>query len=75
MQFLIEYLRETTEEHSVCFSRQVEVATLERARKEAWFGLLVARPPGATGFQIPDVRHAVVAIEDLRIQSESSTIH
>jgi hypothetical protein len=75
MNFLIEYLRETTQEQSVCSTRKVEVATLQHARGEAWQDLLGARRIGATGFQIRDARSVIVAIEEFDGQLRSSTIH
>lgn len=75
MRFSIEYLRETTEEHSVCSVRKVEARTLAGARKAAWRDVFVTRRAGATGFQIRNTRNVIVAIEEFDVEVESSTIH
>lgn len=75
MRFLIEYLRETTDEYSVCCSHDVDVMDLGLARTEAWRYIKPARELGATGFQIRDKARNVVAIEDYDSVVRSLTIH
>jgi hypothetical protein len=75
MRFLIQYLKETTEEHSVCAAHAIDVSTLHRARTNAWSGVFAARRSGATGFQIRDRGNVIVAIEEFDVGLESLTLH
>ena len=75
MRFLIQHLKETTEEHSVCAAHAVDVSNLDRARTNAWSDVFAARLSGATGFQIRDRGNVIVAIEEFDTELESSTVH
>jgi hypothetical protein len=75
MRFSIEYLRETTDEYSVCCSRDVDVMDLGLARTEAWRHIKPARDLGATGFQIRNAVLNVVAIEEYDTIIGSLTVH
>ncbi|HVK80759.1 MAG TPA: hypothetical protein VM915_09100 [Verrucomicrobiae bacterium] len=75
MRFSIEYLRETTDEYSVCCSHDVDVMDLCLARTEAWRHIAFTRNLGATGFQIRNAALNVVAIEEYDNLIESPTIH
>jgi hypothetical protein len=75
MQFAIEYLRETTDEYSVCSHHDVDVANLACASARAWEEVRYARGCGATGFQIRNAQRYVVAIEEYDQLPGSQTIH
>lgn len=75
MGFSIEYLRETTDEYSVCSTHDVDVADLGRARSEAWRRIAPTRHLGATGFQIRNASRNVVAIEEYDTLFVSQTVH
>ncbi len=67
MRYRIEFLRETTEEGSVCHVRpplDVELATA-RLQAHVW-SVTVREELGATGFQIRDLRNkgCIVTLED-----------
>jgi hypothetical protein len=67
MRYRIEFLKETTEENSVCQARaplDVELATA-RLQAHVW-SADVRENYGATGFQIRDLRNdgCVVTVED-----------
>ena len=72
MRYLIEYLHETTDEYSVCHTREIEAQEVVEAghlarSKQFEF-------PEATGFQIR-AGNRVVAIEDFCTDLESRTVH
>lgn len=75
MRFSIEYLRETTDEYSVCCSRDINVSDLDVAKIEAWRHLQPARVLGATGSQIRNAALNVVAIVDNDTMIGSLTVH
>lgn len=75
MRFSIEYLRETTDEYSVCCSHDVDVMDLGLARTEAWRHIARTRGLGATGFQIRNTGLSVVAIEEYDTVVGSLTVH
>ncbi len=67
MRYRIEFLRETTDEGSVCLVRSpldVELATA-RLQAHVW-SATVRQQLGATGFQIRDLRNegCIVTLED-----------
>lgn len=67
MRYRIEFLRETTEEGSICLVRpplDVELATA-RLQAHVW-SATVREKYGATGFQIRDLRNqgCIVTLED-----------
>lgn len=68
-RFRIEYLRETTDEHSVCHVIAARAATLSEAGQTAFAGFTKARQLfEATGFQIRDLgteAGPVVALETI----------
>jgi hypothetical protein len=67
MRYRIEFLRETTEEGSVCQVRPPLDVELVTARYQAHVWAAVARDEfGATGFQIRDLRNqgCIVTLED-----------
>ncbi len=66
MRFTIQYLRESTEEDSVCHTVMSKAQTLEDAGDEAFAAAFSANTIfGACGFQIRDARRGgeVVALE------------
>lgn len=76
MRYRIEYLIESTDEHSVCHSADAEGGDLNAAENEARRGqMLVQFTFGAEGFQIRDLRDngRIVALEpfDLLAWSKS----
>lgn len=75
MRFSIEYLRETTDEYSVCCSHSVDVMDLGFARTEAWRHIKLSRVLGATGFQIRNAALNVVAIEEYDTIVGSLAVH
>jgi len=75
MRFSIEYLRETTDEYSVCWSHDVDVRDLGVARTEAWRHIKPTQYLGATGFQIRNAALNVVAIEEYDTIMGSLTVH
>jgi hypothetical protein len=52
MSFQIEFLKETTEENSVCYTVKSKGGTLDAAEQDALAIAERARRLGATGFQI-----------------------
>ena len=68
-RFRIEYLTETTDEHSVCRVVDPSAATLEDAGEAAFAGFSDAHGRvGASGFQIRDMsteRAIIVALETI----------
>ena len=75
MRFSIEYLRETTDEYSVCCAHDVDVDDLGFASTEAWRHIAATRSLGATGFQIRNAALNVVSIEEYDTMVESLTVH
>lgn len=75
MRFSIEYLRETTDEYSVCCSHDVDVTDLGLARTEAWRHITPTRILGATGFQIRNAALNVIAIEEYDTIVGSLIVH
>jgi hypothetical protein len=76
VRYRIEYLRETTEEGSVCAVRpplDVELATA-RFQAHVW-GASARAELGATGFQIRDLRNegCIVTLEDF--EGPPPTVH
>lgn len=64
MQFSIEYLRETTEEYSVCHCLKLDAANMGAASIHAHAFAVSSECVGATGFQIRDWKHHIIAIEN-----------
>lgn len=64
MRYRVEYLVETTEEETVCLSRDAE-GDLEAVEWQARLGGVEARRHGAGGFQIRDLKDQgrIVALE------------
>ena len=66
MQFVIEYLREPTDEYSVCHSVALDSACLNDAGVAAFTGAPALHAShGANGFQIRDDAGKIVALEAL----------
>ena len=68
MRYTIQYLRESTEEESVCHSVQIDARCLTDAAERAFAGAFEASTRfGAAGFQIRDARQGggIVALEAL----------
>jgi hypothetical protein len=79
MRYVIEYLEESTDEHSVCHSVLAAVDDLDCARLQGWRGLASAvRNFEANGFQVREKSESRViqAIETIDLPlSMSTTLH
>ena len=70
MRFRIEYLKESTEEHSVCHVQDLTAETVTQAEETAWNSALLAWSVWrATGFQIRDMEREgeIVMVEPFNL--------
>lgn len=71
--FRIEYLRESTDEESVCHVQAATMETLTEAEEAAWGAALFAwRRWKATGFQIRDLERdsEIVVVEPFNLPTQ-----
>ena len=72
MRFRIEYLTESTDQHSVCSARDLSAETLTEAEEAAWAKALFAWGEWrANGFQIRDLdrKGEIVVLETFSLPS------